>query len=162
MCSRVFSVWSWLVKRERGPVDSRGGRIWQPGLKCVLSQWPPAHVLQGHNFSLLKVITFFFYSSSFTNHEPSLKSWNIPMNVVLKVISVEPSARENNWKKRYTCVCVLQMYSNGDSELDSKEFLNFLKHNESALNLTYSKTLETNLLLRYTLPPPCIWWYYTE
>lgn len=41
------------------------------------------------------------------------------------------------------------MYSNSDSELDSVEFLNFLKHNESALNITYSNTLETNLLLRY-------------
>ncbi|XP_019129681.1 follistatin-related protein 1 [Larimichthys crocea] len=39
-------------------------------------------------------------------------------------------------------------YDNGDSELDSKEFLSFLKHNETALNLTYSNTLETNLLLR--------------
>lgn len=42
------------------------------------------------------------------------------------------------------------MYSNSDSELDSVEFLNFLKHNESALNITYSNTLETNLLLRYS------------
>lgn len=42
------------------------------------------------------------------------------------------------------------MYSNGDLELDSIEFLNFLKHNESALNITYSDTLETNLLLRYS------------
>lgn len=47
------------------------------------------------------------------------------------------------------CVFVLQMFSNGDSVLDSKEFLNFLRHNESALNLTYSKTLETNSLMRY-------------
>ncbi|XP_075899084.1 follistatin-related protein 1-like isoform X2 [Nelusetta ayraudi] len=41
-----------------------------------------------------------------------------------------------------------KMYSNSDAELDSAEFLNFLKHNESALNITYSNTLETNLLLR--------------
>lgn len=41
------------------------------------------------------------------------------------------------------------MYSNSDSEIDSVEFLNFLKHNESALNITYSNTVETNLLLRY-------------
>lgn len=41
------------------------------------------------------------------------------------------------------------MYDNGDSELDSKELLSFLKHNETALNLTYSKNLETNVLLRY-------------
>uniref|UniRef100_H3CWW1 Follistatin-related protein 1 n=1 Tax=Tetraodon nigroviridis TaxID=99883 RepID=H3CWW1_TETNG len=41
-----------------------------------------------------------------------------------------------------------KMYDNGDSELDSKEFLSFLKHNETALNLTYSKSLETNSLLR--------------
>ncbi|CAM9235550.1 unnamed protein product [Lampetra planeri] len=41
-----------------------------------------------------------------------------------------------------------QMYDNGDSQLDSKEFLRFLKHNETALNLTYSNTPETNLLLR--------------
>uniref|UniRef100_A0A8C2WZR8 Kazal-like domain-containing protein n=1 Tax=Cyclopterus lumpus TaxID=8103 RepID=A0A8C2WZR8_CYCLU len=39
-------------------------------------------------------------------------------------------------------------YANGDSELDSKEFLSFLKHNETALNLTYSNSLETNTLLR--------------
>lgn len=44
---------------------------------------------------------------------------------------------------------MLQMYSNSDAELDSVEFLNFLKHNDSALNITYSNTLETNLLLRY-------------
>ncbi|XP_008298444.1 follistatin-related protein 1-like, partial [Stegastes partitus] len=41
-----------------------------------------------------------------------------------------------------------QTYDNGDSQLDSKEFLRFLKHNETALNLTFSNTLETNLLLR--------------
>ncbi|KAM7408323.1 hypothetical protein PAMA_002159 [Pampus argenteus] len=41
-----------------------------------------------------------------------------------------------------------QTYDNGDSQLDSKEFLGFLKHNDTALNLTYSNTLETNLLLR--------------
>ncbi|KAM7385256.1 hypothetical protein PAMP_001345 [Pampus punctatissimus] len=41
-----------------------------------------------------------------------------------------------------------QTYDNGDSQLDSKEFLGFLKHNETALNLTYSNTVETNLLLR--------------
>nr|XP_046257826.1 follistatin-related protein 1-like isoform X2 [Scatophagus argus] len=41
-----------------------------------------------------------------------------------------------------------KMYDDGDSELDSKEFLKFLKHNETALNLTYSDTPETNLLLR--------------
>ncbi|CAG00331.1 unnamed protein product, partial [Tetraodon nigroviridis] len=50
--------------------------------------------------------------------------------------------------KGFQCVPVLQMYDNGDSELDSKEFLSFLKHNETALNLTYSKSLETNSLLR--------------
>ncbi|XP_028279391.1 follistatin-related protein 1-like [Parambassis ranga] len=41
-----------------------------------------------------------------------------------------------------------QMYANGDSQLDSKEFLHFLKHDETALNLTYSNTLETNLVIR--------------
>ncbi|XP_077437346.1 follistatin-related protein 1-like [Vanacampus margaritifer] len=41
-----------------------------------------------------------------------------------------------------------QMYDDGDSQLDSKEFLTFLKHNETALNLTYSNSSETNLLLR--------------
>ncbi|KAM9847416.1 follistatin-related protein 1-like [Aulostomus maculatus] len=41
-----------------------------------------------------------------------------------------------------------QMYDNGDSLLDSTEFLSFLRHNETALNLTYSSTLETNPLLR--------------
>ncbi|TNN62801.1 Follistatin-related protein 1 [Liparis tanakae] len=39
-------------------------------------------------------------------------------------------------------------YANGDSELDSEEFLSFLKHNETSLNLTYSNRLETNTLLR--------------
>ncbi|XP_041645856.1 follistatin-related protein 1-like isoform X2 [Cheilinus undulatus] len=41
-----------------------------------------------------------------------------------------------------------KMYDDGDSELDSKEFLSFLKHNETALNLTYSNIVETNMLLR--------------
>ncbi|XP_020511011.1 follistatin-related protein 1-like [Labrus bergylta] len=41
-----------------------------------------------------------------------------------------------------------KMYDDGDSELDSKEFLSFLKHNETALNLTYSNTVESNILLR--------------
>uniref|UniRef100_A0A3P8T7A1 Follistatin like 1 n=1 Tax=Amphiprion percula TaxID=161767 RepID=A0A3P8T7A1_AMPPE len=41
-----------------------------------------------------------------------------------------------------------QTYDNGDSQLDSKEFLRFLNHNESSLNLTFSNTLEMNLLLR--------------
>ncbi|KAM3606274.1 uncharacterized protein V6R79_013575 [Siganus canaliculatus] len=39
-------------------------------------------------------------------------------------------------------------YDDGDSELDSKEFLSFLKHNDTALNLTFSNTSETNMLLR--------------
>ncbi|XP_055358380.1 follistatin-related protein 1-like isoform X2 [Betta splendens] len=41
-----------------------------------------------------------------------------------------------------------QIYDDGDSQLDSKEFLRFLIHNETALNLTFSDALETNLLLR--------------
>ncbi|KAM4607398.1 follistatin-related protein 1-like [Polymixia lowei] len=41
-----------------------------------------------------------------------------------------------------------QIYDNGDSQLDSTEFLSFLKHNETALNLTYSHSLENNHLLR--------------
>ncbi|XP_047207235.1 follistatin-related protein 1-like isoform X3 [Girardinichthys multiradiatus] len=41
-----------------------------------------------------------------------------------------------------------QTYDDGDSQLDSKEFLRFLNHNESALNLTYSDTEGTNQLLR--------------
>ncbi|XP_071782268.2 follistatin-related protein 1-like [Centroberyx gerrardi] len=41
-----------------------------------------------------------------------------------------------------------QTYDNGDSQLDSKEFLSFLKHNETTLNLTHSHSLENNLLLR--------------
>ncbi|XP_054874869.1 follistatin-related protein 1-like [Amphiprion ocellaris] len=41
-----------------------------------------------------------------------------------------------------------QTYDNGDSQLDSKEFLRFLNHNETSLNLTFSNTLEMNLLLR--------------
>ncbi|KAL3971744.1 chromodomain-helicase-DNA-binding protein 7 [Sarotherodon galilaeus] len=41
-----------------------------------------------------------------------------------------------------------QMFDDGDSQLDSNEFLRFLKHNETALNITYSDTLQTNLLLR--------------
>lgn len=65
--------------------------------------------------------------------------------------------------KGFQCVPVLQMYDNGDSELDSKEFLSFLKHNETALNLTYSKSLETNSLLRcgwsiaFTTSRPLFW-----
>ncbi|XP_075993302.1 follistatin-related protein 1-like [Genypterus blacodes] len=39
-------------------------------------------------------------------------------------------------------------YDNGDSQLDSKEFLSFLKHNETALNLTHSHSEENNQLLR--------------
>ncbi|XP_041865482.1 follistatin-related protein 1-like [Melanotaenia boesemani] len=41
-----------------------------------------------------------------------------------------------------------QTYDNGDYQLDSKEFLRFLKHNDTALNLTFSDSLETNQLLR--------------
>ncbi|CAI5654830.1 follistatin-related protein 1 [Oreochromis niloticus] len=41
-----------------------------------------------------------------------------------------------------------QTFDDGDSQLDSNEFLRFLKHNETALNITYSDTLQTNLLLR--------------
>lgn len=47
-------------------------------------------------------------------------------------------------------VFVSQAYDDGDSQLDSNEFLRFLKHNETALNITYSDTLQTNLLLRYS------------
>ncbi|KAM4730178.1 follistatin-related protein 1-like [Anableps anableps] len=41
-----------------------------------------------------------------------------------------------------------QTYDNGDSQLDSKEFLRFLSHNERTLNLTFSGTHGTNQLLR--------------
>ncbi|KAM9726730.1 follistatin-related protein 1-like [Menidia menidia] len=41
-----------------------------------------------------------------------------------------------------------QTYDDGDSQLDSKEFLRFLNHNETALNLTFPNTPETNPLLR--------------
>uniref|UniRef100_A0A3Q2D4X0 Follistatin-like 1a n=1 Tax=Cyprinodon variegatus TaxID=28743 RepID=A0A3Q2D4X0_CYPVA len=41
-----------------------------------------------------------------------------------------------------------QSYDDGDSLLDSKEFLRFLSHNERALKLTYSDSQETNHLLR--------------
>uniref|UniRef100_A0A667XJ62 Follistatin like 1 n=1 Tax=Myripristis murdjan TaxID=586833 RepID=A0A667XJ62_9TELE len=41
-----------------------------------------------------------------------------------------------------------QTYDNGDSRLDSKEFLRFLQHNETSLNLTHSSNQENNLLLR--------------
>uniref|UniRef100_A0A3Q3AGD0 Follistatin-related protein 1 n=1 Tax=Kryptolebias marmoratus TaxID=37003 RepID=A0A3Q3AGD0_KRYMA len=40
-----------------------------------------------------------------------------------------------------------QTYNNGDSQLDLKEFLLFLKHNET-LNLTFSDSVEMDLLLR--------------
>ncbi|KAL6102194.1 fstl1 [Pungitius sinensis] len=38
-----------------------------------------------------------------------------------------------------------ETYDDGDSELDSEEFLSFLKHNETTLNLTYSNTLLRSL-----------------
>ncbi|CAG6016423.1 unnamed protein product [Menidia menidia] len=41
-----------------------------------------------------------------------------------------------------------QTYDDGDSQLDSKEFLRFLNHNETAFNLTFPNTPETNPLLR--------------
>uniref|UniRef100_A0A3B4FXQ7 Follistatin-like 1a n=1 Tax=Pundamilia nyererei TaxID=303518 RepID=A0A3B4FXQ7_9CICH len=50
--------------------------------------------------------------------------------------------------KDFDGVFVSQAYDDGDSQLDSNEFLRFLKHNETALNITYSDTLQTNLLLR--------------
>lgn len=56
LCSCVFSVWSWLVKKECDPVDSRGGPVGQLGLKCVLIQWHPAHIFQG-----LKVFLKLFF-----------------------------------------------------------------------------------------------------
>ncbi|XP_061602142.1 follistatin-related protein 1-like isoform X2 [Cololabis saira] len=40
-----------------------------------------------------------------------------------------------------------QTFDNGDSQLDSREFLRFLQHNATALNLTYSDSLDMNLLL---------------
>uniref|UniRef100_A0A3Q2QLW9 Follistatin-related protein 1-like n=1 Tax=Fundulus heteroclitus TaxID=8078 RepID=A0A3Q2QLW9_FUNHE len=41
-----------------------------------------------------------------------------------------------------------QTYAGGDSQLDSSEFLHFLSHNESALNLLYPDAQGTNHLLR--------------
>lgn len=120
VCSCVPPVWSWLVERESDPVDPRGGGVWQPGLELVLSQWTPADVFQGFDFTAFWKP---FFICGFSFHTKALKGF---------------------W-----CVCGLQVYDNGDSELDSKEFLSFLKHNESALNLTYSENLETNSLLRY-------------
>ncbi|XP_068183873.1 follistatin-related protein 1-like isoform X2 [Antennarius striatus] len=60
---------------------------------------------------------------------------------------VESSNLTSN-ESNYLLQMYFKMYDNGDSQLDSKEFLNFLKHNETALNLTFSNTLEANLLLR--------------
>ncbi|XP_047207234.1 follistatin-related protein 1-like isoform X2 [Girardinichthys multiradiatus] len=60
--------------------------------------------------------------------------------------------RASNASSSLSSSDVLQMYfqtyDDGDSQLDSKEFLRFLNHNESALNLTYSDTEGTNQLLR--------------
>ncbi|XP_037638513.1 follistatin-related protein 1-like isoform X1 [Sebastes umbrosus] len=65
---------------------------------------------------------------------------------------IQEEVQSNNVTSNVTSGNHLQTYfktyDNGDSELDSNEFLNFLKHNETALNLTYSNTLETNMLLR--------------
>lgn len=51
VCSCVPPVWSWLVERESDPVDPRGGGVWQPGLERVLSQWTPADIFQGFDFT---------------------------------------------------------------------------------------------------------------
>uniref|UniRef100_A0A3Q1J2G5 Kazal-like domain-containing protein n=1 Tax=Anabas testudineus TaxID=64144 RepID=A0A3Q1J2G5_ANATE len=61
---------------------------------------------------------------------------------------VQQEVESNAWSAHDLLQTYFQTYDDGDSQLDSKEFLSFLKHNETALNLTYSKTLETNLLLR--------------
>ncbi|KAI3363462.1 hypothetical protein L3Q82_012073 [Scortum barcoo] len=62
---------------------------------------------------------------------------------------------ENSTSNVSSASDLLQMYfktyDDGDSELDSKEFLRFLKHNETALNLTFSNSLETNMLLYRSL-----------
>jgi len=41
-----------------------------------------------------------------------------------------------------------QVYDNGDSKLDSTEFLRFLEHNDTALNLTHSNSPENSQLVR--------------
>lgn len=46
----------------------------------------------------------------------------------------------------------LQDYDNGDSQLDSTEFLKFLQHNETAINITSYADEENNRLLRWARP----------
>ena len=42
----------------------------------------------------------------------------------------------------------LQNYDNGDAKLDSTEFLKFVQHNETAINITSYADEENNRLLR--------------
>lgn len=42
----------------------------------------------------------------------------------------------------------LQNYDNGDAQLDSTEFLKFIEHNETAVNITSYADEENNRLLR--------------
>ena len=46
------------------------------------------------------------------------------------------------------CESSLQNYDNGDSQLDSTEFLKFVQHNETAVNVTSYNNEENNRLLR--------------
>ncbi|XP_056147406.1 follistatin-related protein 1-like [Lampris incognitus] len=66
---------------------------------------------------------------------------------------IQEEAVSEHWSSNRSSVDDLllkyfQMYDNGDSQLDSKEFMSFLKHNETALNFTHSNYVENDLLLR--------------
>ncbi|KAA8583488.1 hypothetical protein FQN60_014696, partial [Etheostoma spectabile] len=49
---------------------------------------------------------------------------------------IETDNMTSNDSANHLLQTYFETYDNGDSELDSKEFLSFLKHNETALNLT--------------------------
>ncbi|XP_035848156.1 follistatin-related protein 1-like isoform X2 [Sander lucioperca] len=69
---------------------------------------------------------------------------------------IESDNMTSNDSANHLLQTYFKTYDNGDSELDSKEFLSFLKHNETALNLTYSNTLEANMLLSLSLRSLCV------
>ncbi|KAM8858448.1 follistatin-related protein 1-like isoform 2-T2 [Spinachia spinachia] len=61
---------------------------------------------------------------------------------------IQEEARSNVTSADALLQTYFKTYDDGDAELDSKEFLSFLKYNEGTLDLTYSNTLYTDTLLR--------------